>query len=232
MHSTMMRAICSTHMTRWMSSGCAALCCLGGCGDSPQTTEPIPRVIELGRGAPNRCAIGMHVSEICRKMPGTTIHNLPRSLWVGQQSEKSRFLSVPSLGAIGVVEPDGTVSHLEFHMRSYTNSAMRELAVRTPFCGNLGGKLEFAGRDVRKMDVEAAFGKLIRGSTNALDYATFRRVGQPFWIAAGEGREELWYEAQGVTFVLCSNSVVSFSIYPAPGTIRPAGAHAEAGARP
>ncbi len=166
-----------------------------------------------GRGLTNWCEIGMTVPEIRKRMQGATVHGLYDSSLSWKRWTGSRFLVISQLGAIGVIQADDTVSHLEFHLEAYTNAAIPGLTIQVPFRGKLDEKLDFGNGEVRRTEVESAFGPLPRGSSNPDDYAALRKSGEPFWISTGNATEELWYEKQGITFAVRSNKVVSFNIY-------------------
>lgn len=186
---------------------------LMGCGRASRPVESRAVVLQPGRGMTNACEIGMTTKQVARVFGDTSIHGIDAAVGLSKRTAGSRFMLIPALGAVAVVESDDQISHLSFHTRSYRHPAIAGLMVDEPFRGRLGASLDFGTGRVTRDAVEAAFGKLERGSTNAADYGALRLAREPFWITAGDTDEELWYEKYGVTFTVQSNEVVAFSIY-------------------
>ena len=190
---------------------CVTFCVMAGCSERSIPFDDGIYVVDPGRGVTNRCELGMTVSEIGLFFVDSSTHGLFDDAWTWKRYTASRFLLVPSLGAIGVVEADKRISHLEFHVEAYTNPAVPGLVVQNPFHGRLGDKLDFSKGQVTRSDVQAALGRLEHGSTNSAEFAALGKAGKLFWLATTGDFEELWYEDLGLSFTLRTNRVVSFT---------------------
>lgn len=186
---------------------------LVGCGRASRPVDSRAVVLQPGRGMTNACEIGMTTKQVAQVFGDTSFHGINEDAGLSKRTAGSRFMLIPALGAVAVFESDHQISHLNFHIRSYRHPAIAGLVIDDPFRGRLGANLDFGTGRVTRDEVEAAFGKLERGSTNAADYGALRLAREPFWITAGDTGEELWYEKYGVTFTVQTNEVIAFSIY-------------------
>jgi hypothetical protein len=186
---------------------------LVGCNRAPRPTDSRAVMLQPGRGMTNACEIGMTTKQVARMFGDTSFHGINDDAGLSNRGIESRFMLIPALGAIAVFDEHDQISHLNFHTRNYRHPVITGLVIGAPFRGRLGANLDFGTGRVTRAEVEAAFGNLERGSTNAADYGAMRMAREPFWINAASGGEELWYEKNGVTFNLRSNEVVAFSIY-------------------
>jgi hypothetical protein len=184
---------------------------LAGCGRSPQVVHVRDATILPGRGLTNVCEVGMTYGRVSKLFCDSRIS---KSSEIGRVvGEDSRFLTVPALGVTGVIQTDDTLSHIMFHTVPFQHPDLRGMRIETPFQGRLGERLDFGKEAVSRANLEAALGTLSHGSTNPSDYAALWVERKPFWISRGSAREDICYENLGVTFMLKSNRVTSFTVY-------------------
>lgn len=119
---------------------------------------------------------------------------------------------IPSLGAIAYLGRNEPISEVKFFVEPHKEEIVPDLEVRNPFRGKLGDKISFE-KSVRRKDVEAVFGKIDRGTTNSAAVLGLLKAREPFWRKLGEEVEERYYPARGVSFVITSNIVTSFTIF-------------------
>lgn len=191
---------------------CLLLVAVLGCNRAPIVSDTASLFLQPGVGISNVCEVGMTYREIKRTTGDAATHGLHDKRLTLERFSSSRFLLVPSLGVIGVLEDNEMVSHLEFFVTPYNEGAIPSLKVEKPFRGKVGG-IDFSNGPVTRRDVESIFGVIYSGTTNLVLSGSLLEKNEPFWFLRSDDSLELWYPAEGVIFVLQRDRVSSIRIF-------------------
>ena len=206
-----------------MVSGLLGLVLLVGCGHQARYPDTSSLAVLPGRGITNVCEIGMTLAQVVSATGDATTYT-----WLhdGRPWQNGRLLFVPSLAATSLVSNRGPISEIVFRVQRA--ELLAGVEVTTPFRGRLAPSLSFEKGKVSKADVIKHFGEVERVATNLTWAADWRRQPASFACeSAGHPYGYVWYPRLGVGFVLTSNLVTEFCIFPTVAAeATPAGARA------
>jgi hypothetical protein len=155
----------------------------------------------------------MRFTRVQEALPDASTHGFYEDEVTLRRLKTSRFALLPSIGAIGVIGEDRQVTHIDFYAFPHAEGRIPRLAVNNPFRGKVGDALSFRSGQVSRADVEAGFGRINQGVTNPSSPSAFWQSASPFWYVRSDGIIELNYINRGISFIIRSNVVASFSVY-------------------